>query len=477
MISLPKKTKSQPGFNLNTREYNRLDCDAWLVENNIHNEGTKRGAKDLPSSNETLPDEIYNKVQRWINEQALNCKNAVGEYIGHELASLQDIINAWQKENPEITIEAFVAQNCQDLRTKVTKNESDLEKKRKEFKESAEDIKKFRQKNNLSRIADYPDNQFAHWMWIPVLLIIESFVGANLIGSVSQGGIIEGWIIGVGITIANIACGILAGYLWRFKNMKFGFKNILAVGGSMTLFVFSSLWNCIAGHVRDVYVLAEQTGKLETTFEAFKIASESMIEQPLPWDSLNSAGLALIGIIVFLYTAYKSYHADDSFPGYGAKHRKNLSLHKEYLAAHHGILDDLKAARDQANLKLDEYKSKYQLDRGNWENIQDRLRIVMNDYRENLEQYNKDLSYLLAAYRDANLAARQTPQPKFFNTILKIDKEVLSPPPYNLPVTPEWGNITKKIEGGYNDIEATYVELDNYYKSLSSAVDDYTDSA
>ena len=117
------------------------------------------------------------------------------------------------------------------------------------------------------------------------------------------------------------------------------------------------VWNGVAGHVRDVYVLAEKTGALEAPDEAFATAYRTMIERPLPWESLPSAGLAFIGIAVFALTAYKMHTADDTFPGYGKKHRKVEALRGRYQDDLNDALDELETLRNEANIAIEEIKN------------------------------------------------------------------------------------------------------------------------
>ena len=463
------------GFDRTSREYIRLDGDTWLAAHRIREEGERRGKRDQPGSNETLPDEIYNKIESWVQKRALDCKEEVGKYIIEELANLHDLGSLWGKENPEIALDALVKQSCQNLDSTATQSVGDLDKQRAEFEEAARDLKRFRQDHRLSRVADYPSSQFAHWLWIPVFMIIETFAGANLLGSVSRGGVIEGWMVAVVLTIVNVLLGVGAGRMWRFIHYDWGFVKLFAYTLGALCAAVALLWNDVAGHVRDVYVLAEKTGALEAPDEAFATAWRTMIERPLPWGSLPSAGLALVGIFVFILTAYKSYTADDPFPGYGARHRKAEALRRRYQDDLNDALDELKSSRNKANVAIEEIKDRYEMDRAGWKSALDKLKIVVDGYPVNLRQYNKDLAYLLAAYRDANLAARTTSPPPFFNIKPTIDEDVVQPPQLPVPDPPKWGDISKKAKAGFERVEEIYGQLLTRYQMLSRVVDDYAE--
>ena len=462
-----------PGFDRIKRKYVRLDADAWLVAHRIQAEGKQRGKRNQPGPDETLPDEMYRKIESWVQKRALACKEEVGKYIQDELAALHDLRSHWEKENPEIDLDILIKRSCQNLDSTATQSVGALDKQRAEFEEATRDLSRFRRKHGLSEVAHYPENQLAHWLWVPVFMIIETFAGAILLGSVSRGGVIEGWMVALVLTVVNVLLGVFCGRMWRFTNYWWGFQRISAYLVSVVCALIALAWNDVAGHVRDVYVLAEKTGAFETLDGAFATGWGIMIERPLPWESLQSAGLALVGLFVFALTAYKSYTADDRFPGYGAKHRKEGDLRYSYQDDLEDALDRLQSQRDEAKADIDEIKSRYEMDQAGWEAALDRLKMVVDDYPMNLRQYNKDLAYLLAAYRDANLSARKSPPPSFFGREPTIDEDIVQVPKFSVPDAPEWGDIEKKAEAGFQRLEATYSQLRTRYQTLDGIVDDY----
>ena len=301
------------GFDRTRREYIRLDGDAWLTAHGIKEEGKRRGKLNQPGSKETQPDAMYRKIENWVGKRALDCKEDIGKYINEELATLNDLRIPWEGANPETDLDARVTEYCQKLRYNADQNMSDLDKRRAEFEEATRDLKKFRQRHRLARVAHYPSNQFAHWLWIPVAGIVESFGGANLLGSVSRGGVIEGWMLALALTFGNVLLGVGAGWSWRFTHYE-GLRKLLAYAIFALCAVVALLWNDIAGHVRDVYVFAEMTGELESPDKAFATAYRTMIERPLPWDSLSSAALVLVGIAVFFSNHIQDVHRRRPLP-------------------------------------------------------------------------------------------------------------------------------------------------------------------
>ena len=93
----------------------------------------------------------------------------------------------------------------------------------------------------------------------------------------------------------------------------------------------------------------------------------------------------------------------------------------------------------------------------------------------NLRLYNKDLAYLLASYRAANLEARTAQPPPFFDTEPTIDEDVVQSPEFSVPDPPEWGDIPTKAEAGFARVAETYAQLQTRYQMLDRVADDYAE--
>ena len=460
------------GFDPVNRRYIRFDCDAWLKENSIEKEGRTRGKEEQPASDAALPDSIYEKILDVVRQRARDCINEVREHLKKQIASLNALSSDWEQENPEISLNAVIERECNNLDSISSQDISNLEAQRSEFEEAANELKDFRHQNNLDRVAEYPLNDVAHWLWIPVAAIIESFISANLLGGVARGGIIEGWVVAIVLTAANVLIGLGAGFALRQTNQLKTHIKVIYFPLFAICFIVALIWNMTAGHVRDVYMIAESTGNLAAVDQAFEAAVTTMLASPLGWDSLPSAGLAFVGIAVFFLSLYKMYRCDDPFPGYGPRHRKVEELRGSYQDDLNKSLAGLEYRRDQSYSQIDEFKSRHELDQGNWKDIHEEIKSVLDDYVINLKQYNDDLDYLLATYRDANLESRTTPPPAFFNDKFTIGDDLLEMPYIEMPESFEWGNISKVSNEGFNRIEATYKKLRERYAMIDEIVEE-----
>ena len=466
-----KKNRSEywentANFDKTTGQYIRLNSENWIKDNKIREIGSQRGQNNLPSQEEVRPDETYQNICAFVEKQATNCKQAVQEYVDDHLATFHQIESTWRKENPAINLGNLIDRGCQDIEQQTEIFLGDLANHQVKYNEAFRDLQKFRDRNSLLRVAHYPSNFLAHWLWIGVAIIVESFLSANLLGSVSRGGVIEGWVVALALTAANVVVGILAGHSLRYTNLRLSF---LKISHTILTLVFGTLalaWNIIAGHVRDIYHEAEETGQFEALDQAFAAAFSKLLDQPLPWESLESATLALVGIAVFIATTYKSYKSDDPFPEYGAKYRKAEALHDRYHENLNKAIIQLNSIRDNTSSEIEEIKARYETDLYAWETTVDRLNSIRNNYETNLALYNKDLNFILSAYTTSNLAARKTTPPAFFQDESKISEKLLEPPEFRIPDHPDWGDIPKKTKQGIARVHDTFEKQAGRFQML-----------
>ena len=462
----PASWENTLSFNKATGEYIRLDSESWIKDNKIREIGKQRGQGDLPSQEEVKPDEIHQKICAFVEKQAANCKQSVSEYVNDHLAIFHEIVASWRKENPAINLGNIIDKGCQDIEQQTELYLSDLAKHQEKYNEANSDLQQFRNQNSLLRVAHYPSSSLAHWLWIGVAIIIESFLSASLLGSISRGGIIDGWIAAIALTATNVVVGIFVGQILRYKNRRNIFVKVIATTLAGVFTILALAWNIIAGHVRDIYLKAQEIGQFETLDQAFASAFGKLLSQPLPWESLESAALAIVGISVFVFTTYKAYNSDDTFPGYGEKYRKVEELHDRYQKNLNNALKHLTSIRDNASSEIEEIKSRYENDLYAWKTTADRLNSLGNNYETNLVLYNKDLSHILSAYTTSNLAVRKTPPPAFFSGDPKISNKLLEPPEIHIPEPPDWGDIPKITKEGLARVHNTYQKHSARFQKL-----------
>ena len=129
------------------------------------------------------------------------------------------------------------------------------------------------------------------------------------------------------------------------------------------------------------------------------------------------------------------------------------------------------------NVTPEEFKERYEMDQPSWVNALHKVNITTKDYPANLSQFNRYLAYLIAAYRDANLAARTTPPPPFFSKVPTINEDEFQLSKLDIPDPPQWGDIPSKVEKGSKQVEAIYEQNLKRFQMLDRVVEDYKDKS
>ena len=137
-------------------------------------------------------------------------------------------------------------------------------------------------------------------------------------------------------------------------------------------------------------------------------------------------------------------------------------------------LEELRETRDEAIEWINGMLSRYQMDQSVWDSTLNRLQAITGNYSMNLEQYNKDLAYLLKAYTSANSNERTTAAPSFFEAEQFIGKDVIEVPQFDIPETPDWNDVPGRIEEGFELIGDKYDELKKKFQMLNLAGDRQT---
>ena len=92
---------------------------------------------------------------------------------------------------------------------------------------------------------------------------------------------LRGGLVALVLTAVNILVGYVAGQAWRYSNYRVTAIKVLSMAAFAFCVFLAFTWNIVAGHVRDVYVLAEASGALDTPDQAFAIAFAKLLEKSI----------------------------------------------------------------------------------------------------------------------------------------------------------------------------------------------------
>ena len=453
-----------PGFDTNTSEYVHLNCDLWLADNQITEEGHRSGKEEHPPSDQQSLDGVEYKIEAWINHRGRKCKDDVSRKLSditESLNSIEDQDNTRRQEHEvtEITTDADL-----EINRGLEHDKNRLIQLKKEIIEGSEDYEQFRKKAGLTRLADYSGRKNAYFIMCACALI-EVVFNAAMLKDVHSLGLIGAVIQMFLITGINIFLGgIVVGEAWRYKNYISIIKKITGwfLVTTVTAMIFA--FNLTIGHYRDS--MQALVNKKTTIVESGNDVLERMLATPFRHDSLESALLVLIGLLCFGIAAWKGYKRDDAYPEYGQRHRQLNALTRTYRIRYDKARGHIEAVYEKATNRLKDIRHKIEIKQQSYQGHCDRGKRIVDQYSTNLRQYQDDLNYLLTSYRTENRRARTTPVPAFFDQERQIDSDILTPPMFTPPRETNFERVLEEIHIAIKRVQDSYERAIREYPGL-----------
>ena len=306
-----------PGWDGARQQYVELNCEEWIRENGIREEGRENGEREFPPSDAVQPDEMYNKILAWVNQRGKACHAEVSRYLVQqrhalELETKEGIAPIRHK------VESLRDQGIIELADRGREDRTNLLQKEREAREAWADLEAFRKTANLARVAVY-DQRHTCLPWLCVVWISETVLNAMMLAGVHRFGLLGAIITMLGIAVVNAGfLGWLLGEGWRLKNSVLPSQ---MVGGWLMVALGASsmaVWNLIVGHFRDS-MLAVETKAAQGASSLGELLTDDTVERflshPFGLESMESWLLVVIGLGCCFFAATKWVKRDDVYPG------------------------------------------------------------------------------------------------------------------------------------------------------------------
>ena len=321
-----------PGWDGARQQYVELNCEEWIRENGIREEGRENGEGEFPASEAGQPDEMYAKILAWINQRGKACHAEVSKYLVQQRHALE--LETKEGMVPiRYKVENLRDQGIVELTDQGKEDRISISQKERETREAWAALAEFKTKPNLKRVAEY--NERDTWYWgLVVVIIIETLANAMMLAGVHEYGLLGAIVIMLAIGVVN--AGILGGVIgegWRQKNSvellpKLGGWIMVAMGSAGMI-----LWNLLIGHFRDSMLAVATTAAMGTSSLQELLADDTIerfLNKPLGLEGMQSWVLAAIGVGCCVFAVTKWLKRDDVYPGYGAVHRTATEHNEEY---------------------------------------------------------------------------------------------------------------------------------------------------
>jgi len=303
----------------------------------------------------------------------------------------------------------------------------------------------FQQKHGLHhRAAAYPESQVYHFAIVAALALVEWVSLSTFYAEGSDFGLLGGVLIAMTLSIVNLSLAILSGSLLRYVNHRSARRTWLALGGVAFLTTCFLLVTLGAAHYRvatnDIAqsqpgVSAPGPNQVPPRFSAdadqwraAKLAWQRLARNPLGFEDVFSWILVVLALIFGIFAAYKGYSIDDPYPGYGQLDRVVTARRAAYETAkteYCRLVDQVfdRTLQEQAHL-LSEVKSNIEYYQQLVSNTEEQRRTFAREAAELQDACN----IVLKGYRQANVRARTSPPPRYFNDSVSFEGYLIRPP-------------------------------------------------
>lgn len=370
----------------------------------LEEQGAVRGRQNQPPTEATGFDHIETAVIEKIEELR---RKGLENYENNRRVYNERLARAGQASK-EVDIAAGAARN--DFGALVQVWRSRIVAVRERLNESYNWRNRYRQIHRLER----PAHEFSGWANVIalalILIVLEAGMNSYLFSKGNEFGLLGGLLVAVIVSLVNVAGSILLGYLARYMRHRNPLLKLCGLAALVIWLGFATALNLAVAHFRD---------GLESGLEwaaAAQQAVPALLAQPLALGSIESWLLVALGALISTIAFRKGWHTDDPYPGYGPVERSLEQARLRYEEELHNALDELQKRRDDA---IDELQDANEQVRDGITEAVDSLfgqSSLGAHLRSFLEQCDLKTAYLLAVYRDANLAQRTTPAPISFST-------------------------------------------------------------
>lgn len=458
-------------FHAGMEEFLSLDIERLAKRLELDTKAKQRGGKNLPPPEQENPDDVELAIESEISNFARKAHAALTDY----LRAFRDRASPILGDDASDRIRSIAQSATTGMFAQVRTGTGILFSAKRDLAQAHQDLTEFRQRHELVRPASYPDSRFLLLSLLALLLVIESAANAVLIGEASEFGILGGFAEMIGISFINLTVGFAAGrflmpQLSRKDQASLVFFGLLLVVVIATIFGF----NLFVGHYRDVLaVSASDLGIVDFGARAV----QRLKEAPFGLQDFKSWVFMFLGLIFSSFAMGDGFKMDDRYPGYGAKDRLHKRLVDTYGRHFERLQNELERLADSGIAQINEVAERAGYSEQELKSITDRI----SGLREKLEAYytqlERDGQQLTQRYRQGNLAARQSPPPKYFNTPFRVPIDDRRNPNIELAEPPD--TVTVKTAAGHarKSVGDMHRQLLDVYKTIDQLTEEETQTA
>jgi hypothetical protein len=372
--------------------------------------GLKDGSGNIPAAGsieiaETEARILYQAEEYLasVNDMATKEMTDIGRRIGE---------CAVQREEAFADLEAAADNEFQRY---LLQAKPELKKLRVEERRQLRDLKLFKARNRLERLASYPESRWLHGALVALVICVECLANTYFFAAGSELGLLGGFFQALLISIGNVLASLLAG---RYALTNLNHVNRLRVAAGAASFcvwiVGVSAYHLLVAHYRDMLAITPEGAILS--------AVNRFWSSPFHLESLDSVLVLVIGVVISIIALIDGYTFDDSYPGYGKIDRKYQEKRRIYEAKEAEVRSRMAGSIEAAEKRLDARLKAYEEKDAKITDLLSGAASVVDHFDNIYSQVDDIVPAAVSKYRAANRKIRTAGEPPSFATMPKVKR-------------------------------------------------------
>jgi len=427
--------------------------------------GEEDGGRDFPRAADDALTETEIRIQtkfKQLRQEAISRTQQAAEVY-------ESRMRAQAVAADEARLRAMPGEAKIDLSAQATTEIDFLSRQRVEVRRRDQDFREFKSQQKIKRAPKPPISKVLAAGITGIAVAVELMFNAYLFQVGNELGYLGAVFEALMVPILNVtATFLIVMYGVRQINRRELYRKII---GWVTLFfwLFGMFgFNLLVAHYRDAL------GTM-ITGEAGVFALDHFLRAPLGLIGINSWAILLIGVMVSVVVFLEAWRWDDPIPGYGDVERARVNAVDEFNTKRETALKDLKEIVERHKQDMTEARRNIDLAAKEAGDISQRHDHLRNDLVSYFSYLELCAAECIAAYREANVKARKTPEPAHFATpIWQADPYDL--PPIFVPDVLTTGGekarrrVKDDLEAGLLDLNKSHADEIARINSLSELV-------
>ncbi|MBD9541433.1 hypothetical protein IB276_18425 [Ensifer sp. ENS04] len=400
-------------FKASTEIFPQVDVDRIAKEMNLLELAQARGSQEQPATTAAG----YDDVELSVISRIQDAKNTAHHNLEDQLHLFTERLVGLDFQGQFSDLEKVSAETISEFKAEVIKGKGILHGPRRDLIRAHQELKDFQARHGITRA---PRGAEGGRMFLKISLLILFFFGewiANgfFLSKGNEMGIVGGVMEALVFSLLNIGVALFYA-LFGLPLLTYRSK-LVVLGGllaGVAYLAFTVVLNLVLAHYREVAGnLVDGAGLRALT--RFWI-------NPLGLEDLHSWMLFATGLLLSVLTVVDGYFMRDPYIGYAGVNQRRDEAEDFYLSQQARLIDQLIEVRNTNHQQVEQIVENLSGRRREHNAIiahRTKLLALFSEYQDHLD---RSTNQLLRKYRDANISARKTPAPKYFDTAYKFTR-------------------------------------------------------